>query len=339
VPCNRSLEVALTKFADTSPDIVAFAKNAGPQAVRIDYLTLDQRLAFYTPDFFVRDKANKLYLVETKGRQDRDVPRKAMAAVSWCKAASRSKTDWEYVFIPQNVMEGLTSNQFADLVRACAPALQNVLSEAGQEPQLPLFAKKVDGDADEFYGKEVLTKLSPRAKKAAEEALEIYRYLEKKTNVSSLAPVFTVLLGSVDEAAKTFILRLLQPALPASKPDQQRWFEPDFADVPHREIRHFQNMAASLKRALVYGSVHSAIGLTRSCLDHAVLGAPRIGGLFASVRKAFAVSGAADYLKKVGDLNDFRNTYVAHHEKPLTDRALTEQNLREWAGTIAMLRS
>lgn len=338
VPCNRSLEVALTNFADVSPDVASFAKNAGPQAVRIDYLTTDQRLSFYTPDFFVRDTGGKLYLVETKGRQDRDVPRKAMAAVAWCKAASRSKTDWDYLFIPQNIMEGLTSNLFADLVRACAPALQNLLSETGREPELPLFAGKADGDVETFFGKDALAKLTPRAKKAAEEALEIYRYLEKKTDVSSLAPVFTVLLGSVDEAAKTFILRLLQSSLPPDKIDQQRWFDPDFSDVPHRELRHFQNMAASLKRALVFGSVHSAIGLTRSCLDHAVQGSPTIGGVFAAVRKTFSVPKAKDHLKRVSDLNEFRNTYVAHYEKPLTDRALTEKRLREWVEVLSILR-
>jgi type III restriction enzyme len=338
VPCNRSLEVALTKFADISPDIAAFAKNAGPQAVRIDYLTLDQRLAFYTPDFFVRTQEGGHYLIETKGRQDRDVPRKAIAAVQWCKAASRSKTRWEYVFIPQNVMEGLTSNQFADLVRACAPALQNLISETGSEPELPLFARKASGDAEEFFGRDTLAKLGPRTKKAAEEALEIYRYLEKKADVSSLAPVFTVLLGSVDEAAKAFILKLLQPALPENRLDQQRWFEPDYSAVPHRELRHFQNMAASLKRALVYGSVHSAIGLTRSCLDHAVQGAPPLGGVFGAVRKAFVLSKGGDHLQRVTELNDFRNTYVAHHEKPLIDRAQCEKHLRGWVNTLAVLR-
>ncbi|MBW7909561.1 MAG: DEAD/DEAH box helicase family protein, partial [Kiritimatiellae bacterium] len=70
VPCNRSLEVATTKFLDKAPDVHAFAKNAGPQAVRIDYLTADHRLAFYTPDFFARDPDGAYYLIETKGRQD-----------------------------------------------------------------------------------------------------------------------------------------------------------------------------------------------------------------------------------------------------------------------------
>jgi hypothetical protein len=56
--------------------------------------------------------------------------------------------------------------------------------------------------------------------------------LEKKVDATSLAPVFTVLLGSLDEAAKAFILKLLQPAMPSNRLDQQRWFEPDFAGAP-----------------------------------------------------------------------------------------------------------
>ncbi|MCS3765552.1 DEAD/DEAH box helicase family protein [Bradyrhizobium centrosematis] len=339
VPCNRSLEVALAKFVDVARDVAAFAKNAGPQAVRIDYLTIDQRLAFYTPDFFVRGDDGTLYLVETKGRQDRDVPKKAMAAIEWCKTASRSKTKWEYVFIPQNVMEGLATDKFADLVRACAPALQNLLSETSREPELPLFGPREGHDAENFFGAATLAKLGPRAKKAAEDALELYRYLEKKTDTTSLAPVFNTLLGSVDEAAKTFIIKLLQPKVPINRLDQQRWFEPDLSAVPHREVRHFQNMAASLKRALVYGSVHSAIGLARSCLDHAVQGKPPLKGVFEGVREAFVISNAKGHLMRITELNDFRNMYVAHHEKPLTDRPLAEKNLKAWVTTLSLLRA
>ena len=108
VPCNQALEVGMTNFLDASPDVAAFAKNAGPQALRIDYLTADQRLASYTPDFFVRAEDGSYAVVETKGRQDIDVPRKASAAVEWCKAASKGGVKWQYVFTPQNVMEGLT---------------------------------------------------------------------------------------------------------------------------------------------------------------------------------------------------------------------------------------
>ena len=177
MPCNRSLEVATTKFLDKAPDVAAFAKNAGPQAVRIDYLTADHRLAFYTPDFFVRDTGAAYYLVETKGRQDQDVPRKASAAVEWCKTASKSASRWNYVFVPQAIMEGLTSSKLADLARACAPALQNLLSEMTGAPELPLFGEQAREKAQAFYSEETLGKLTPRERKAAEDAAELYRVL------------------------------------------------------------------------------------------------------------------------------------------------------------------
>jgi type III restriction enzyme len=76
-------------------------------------------------------------------------------------------------------MEGLTGNRFADLARGCAPALQNLLSEIGHEPEL--HTQKGEADAEAFFGVATLAELTPRAKKAAEDALELYRYLEKKT--------------------------------------------------------------------------------------------------------------------------------------------------------------
>jgi type III restriction enzyme len=82
VPCNRELEVALANFVDRAIDVTAFAKNAGPQCLRIDYLASGSRLSFYTPDFFVRSKEGHCYLIEAKGREDKDVPRKAKAAIA-----------------------------------------------------------------------------------------------------------------------------------------------------------------------------------------------------------------------------------------------------------------
>ena len=48
VPCDNALEAAMAAFLDRAPDVAAFAKNTGPQALRIDYSTADRRLAYYT---------------------------------------------------------------------------------------------------------------------------------------------------------------------------------------------------------------------------------------------------------------------------------------------------
>lgn len=336
VPCDQSLEVAMTAFLDNCADVTAFAKNAGPQALRIDYLTADQRLAFYRPDFFVRMEDGECALVETKGRQDSDVPRKAQAAIEWCKAASKSGTKWNYVFTPQNVMERLTGNRFADLARACAPALKNLLSETTAQPELPLFGPKPDNDAERFFGKDVFDRLPSRAKKAATDALELYRFFEKKSEAPNFAPVFSALLGSFDEACKAVIIARLQAHLPARPVEQRDWFEPYMpTGLEKRILDHYSGMAKNLRRGLVYGNPHSVIGLLRSCLDYALNDTTRIDGVFRAVSEAFRFEGARSVLDMVSAVNTFRNKYVAHAEKELRDGKVAEQNLREWVTTLA----
>ena len=338
VPCNQSLEVAMSSFLDKAPDVAAFAKNAGPQALRIDYLTVDQRLAFYTPDFFVRREDGSYALVETKGRQDSDVPRKAAAAVEWCKTASRSGVNWQYVFTPQNVMQGLTGNRFDDLARACVPALQNLLSETTRAPELPLFAERPESEAETFYSKDVFGKLPLRARKAAQEALELYRFFERKESSPNFAPVFSALLGPLDEASKATIMKLLRDKVPSNRHEQDRWFDPYLDGVDRKKRDHYDKMAKNLKRGLVYGNPHSVIGLLRSCLDYALNEGTMLDGIFVAVRESFRLPGSRKLLARVTEVNDFRNSFVAHAEKELNDKALAERNLKQWVETLSLLR-
>jgi type III restriction enzyme len=338
VPCNRSLEVATTQFLDKAPDVVALAKNAGPQALRIDYLTADHRLAFYTPDFFARDSDGSYFLIETKGRQDQDVPRKAGAAVEWCKAASKSGKRWEYVFIPQAIMEGLTSNRLADLVRAGAPALKNLLSETSTAPELPLFGEQAKEKAQEFYSTATVAKLTPRERKAAEDAAELYRYFEKKADGTNFAPAFNALLGPFDEAAKALITKLLQPSVPTVRQDQDNWFDPYLGNVEQKNRDRYQKMAKNLKRGLVYGNAHSVIGLLCSCLDYALNDHAKLDGVFKAAHDAFRFAGARNLLTQITAANDFRNTYVAHHQKDLTDKSIAARHLKQWVETLVILK-
>jgi type III restriction enzyme len=337
VPCDQSLEVAMTSFLDNCADVNAFAKNAGPQALRIDYLTADQRLAFYRPDFFVQMKSGEYALVETKGRQDSDVARKAQAAIEWCKAASKGGEKWQYVFTPQNVMERLTGNHFADLARACAPALQNLLSETTAQPELPLFGPRSDNDAEEFFGKELFDALPLRAKKATTDALELYRFFEKKAEAPNFAPVFSALLGPFDEACKALISRRLSSELPATAVAQRDWFEPYLGGIDKKNVKHYENMARNLKRGLVFGNPHSVIGLLRSCLDYSANDRSNLDGVFRAVQSKFRFNRADVLLSDITDVNDFRNTYVAHAEKELRDRSIAEDNLRKWTATLVLV--
>ena len=120
IPCNRSLETAFVEQCNRAADVAAFAKNAGPQSLRIDYLAQGIRLAFYSPDFFVRANSGTHYLVETKGQVDKETTAKARAAVEWCKAASTKQKKWEYVYVPEGVFQRFQGAVFSELARITA---------------------------------------------------------------------------------------------------------------------------------------------------------------------------------------------------------------------------
>jgi type III restriction enzyme len=345
VPCNRELEVAFTKFADRAADVVAFAKNAGPQSLRIDYLTSSRRLAFYTPDFFVRIQDGNHYLVETKGRVDHDVPRKAQAAIAWCESASTKASKWTYLYIPQGVFERLRSSTLRQLADTCHPALRNLLDSEVSEEQLPLLTGFSDTlihtdeqrpDVGGIVSEETLNALPSRYRKSVEQSTMLFRFLENKEGMD-YAPVFFGLLGSLDEAAKGLIVRRLQDKLPADVPSQKAWFNIYLpSQVGEGNRRYYENTAQNLKRTLVFESGISPLGLLRSCLDYALNDSAKINGVFEAVKVQFRAQGARKLLEVAKRVNEFRNTRVVHKEKELTDPKLTKRELVSWIEALRL---
>ncbi len=341
VPCDRTLETAFAELCDKISDVSAFAKNAGPQCLRIDYLSEGMRLAFYTPDFFVRTHDGNYYLVETKGQADRDVPLKARAAIEWCKGASGKHGKWEYVFIPESVFQRFQGSSFKELVRMCAPALQDLTNAENFKEELPLFADMgmLEGRMDEAQGlvdAKILAALPTRMRKAADESISLFRFFEKKSEVN-YAPVFTAMLGVVDEVAKGLILQKLTPLMPSGMQEQREWFEPYFGTADRRLIPHYEQLARNLKKTLVYRNGVSPLGLLRSCLEYALNDNTKLTGVFESVKGEFRFSGGRDLLACVCLINDFRNTRVAHQEVPLTDGEEAKKALVSWIAGLGQL--
>lgn len=344
VPCNRSLEQALVEFMGKAADVSAFAKNAGPQALRIDYLAEGQRLAFYTPDFFVRSGAT-MFLVETKGQVDREVPAKAKAAVEWCKSASGKAAKWEYVFVPEGVFQRFHGTTFGEMARSCAPSLQDLLDQPAYIEELPLFittgvapldSRVSEAKAETIVPQRMLVGLPERLRKAVEEAVSLYLFFEKKPGVN-FAPVFTALLGVLDEAARGLLLQKLQDRVPTTARDQAKWFEPYLEKVDSRMHRHYTELARNLRKTLVYQTGVSPLGLLRNCYDYALNDSTVLTGVFDVVRDEFRQPGARAVFEAIKSVNEFRNTRVAHQEKPLTDAAEAETQLRAWVEALIRL--
>ena len=341
VPCNRQLEVAMTQFLDRAPDVAAFARNQGPQCLRIDALSVEGRRTLYTPDFLIRTTDGKYILAETKGRVDRDVPGKARAAVEWCKAASAAGADWEYLYIPQASFEQFAGEGIKDLSRVCAPALRALLREASSDQlELPLElepADRADSRVFRFIPSDELSALDLRARRGIEHAVMIYYFLSSKPGIG-LAPVFQPLLGALDESAESIMLGRLLEKVPVDERAQVRFFSPPEIISNDRQRSFLAERARSLKRLLVYHSPIMPTGLLLFCLEYGPRDGRPLGGIFEAVWNEFEDLRSTDLAMRLKSVYDFRNTYIAHEKgTQLADSTIAEEALREWITLLSRL--
>lgn len=194
-------------------------------------------------------------------------------------------------------------------------------------------------DAEEFFTKPIFDKLLEEQKEAAIDALGIFRFRGKSRGETNFAPVFNDLLGPFDEACKALVLKLLQDSVPTGQVERQSWFEPHYGSINRKTRKRYEEMAMNLKKTLIHGKPRSVIGLLRSCLEIAANRPKNVGGVFSAVREKFAFPGSGDLLKRINSVNKFRNTYIAHIEKRLTDKDKAEKNLKFWIETLTLLQT
>lgn len=275
-------------------------------------------------------------LIETKGREDRDVSLKARAAVAWCEAASKEEEKWTYLYVPQKVFVDLTDNKLKILMRMCQPSLTQLLNETlSPQLSLPFGEPEPEGGSQvsAFLSIDSFKELPSRYQKAMEQAVTLYHFLKNKDEIS-FAPVFTPLLGPMDEAARGMILRELTDDIPANRSEKYAFFHPDLAALPTAEANFHKRQATNLERTLVDQNGLMPIGLLRWCLDYARSTRRKIGGVFEVIRTRFADLSQADLITVIDAIYGFRNEYVAHQDRELSDQELAKQALIQWANGL-----
>ena len=329
VPCSNAFEVDMARFLARAPDVAAFCKNAGAEAVRIDYQNHTGRLAHYTPDFLIRKTNGDYVMLETKGRVDIDVPLKIRAAVAWCEAASGSGIRWDYLYVPEDVFGKADDNHLDALFPLCEPATQNLIRE---RIEAPLSLEKGNLErltVDEFILEKDLDRLPPKPRKCVQESIALFNFLEKKDGVS-YAPVFTPLLGAIDDAAKTFVMATLKPSVPDDPQRRQMFFEPDLTVLRPKDESFHRRQAINLRKTLVENDGFMPMGLLKWCLEYAKNPKVPPGGVFIAVKTRFEDLAKTELLDTVGKIYSFRNEYIAHQEKDLDDKDEAKQVLKDW---------
>lgn len=117
VPCDNQFEEDFARFLDRAMDVERFAKLPMQFGFTIPYTDVSGNLRHYYPDFVAVDSDGTHLVIETKGREDTDVPRKDSAARVWCEGASAlTGTPWRFLKIMQKDYEGLIPATLADCV-------------------------------------------------------------------------------------------------------------------------------------------------------------------------------------------------------------------------------
>ena len=113
-------ELEFASFLDTVEDVISFAKNYLAVGFKLDYVKADGDLSTYTPDFIVKTKDKTVWIIETKGREELDLPQKMVRLREWCKDATEASKDngghvYKFIYVDQDSFEKYPPKNFAAL--------------------------------------------------------------------------------------------------------------------------------------------------------------------------------------------------------------------------------
>ena len=118
-PNSGAFELRFAAFLEDAADVQAFAKNYLAVGFKLDYVKANGDLSNYTPDFIVRTTDRKIWIVETTGREEIDLPQKMARLRQWCAeatAAEENGQSYDFVFVDQTGFEAHLPKTLAALV-------------------------------------------------------------------------------------------------------------------------------------------------------------------------------------------------------------------------------
>ena len=111
-------EMTFAAFLEAASDVRAFTKNYLAIGFKFDYVKANGDLSNYVPDFIARDSKGTVWIIETKGREELDLPQKMARLKQWCAdatAAEENGTRYDFVYVDQDGFEKHKPATLADL--------------------------------------------------------------------------------------------------------------------------------------------------------------------------------------------------------------------------------
>ncbi len=117
---DSGLELLFAGFLDDCEDIISYAKNYLAVRFKLDYVNANGDISNYYPDFLVKASDREVFIVETKGQEDLDVPLKMERLRQWCADINHIQSDvvYGYVYVDEEGFEKYRPTSFRQLVDA-----------------------------------------------------------------------------------------------------------------------------------------------------------------------------------------------------------------------------
>jgi type III restriction enzyme len=117
---DSGFELEFASFLDRCTDIVSFGKNYLAVGFKLDYVNAHGDISNYYPDFIVKVSEKRVFIVETKGREELDVPLKMARLKQWCEDMNKAQVEvrYDFIFVDEAGFKNYWPNNFADLVKS-----------------------------------------------------------------------------------------------------------------------------------------------------------------------------------------------------------------------------
>jgi type III restriction enzyme len=116
---DSGFELSFAEKLEWCSDIVSYTKNYLAVQYHIQYQDRNGKISKYYPDFLVKTSDTKIYVIETKGNADLDVPLKLARLKEWCSDVNSQQNQITYIplYVEQEKYEKQPINSFNELIR------------------------------------------------------------------------------------------------------------------------------------------------------------------------------------------------------------------------------
>lgn len=116
---DSDFELKFAEKLESCNDIISYAKNYLAIQYSIQYQDRNGKISKYYPDFLVKTSDNTVYIIETKGNADLDVPLKLKRLKEWCSDVNsqENKITYNPLYVEQERYEKQPINSFTELIK------------------------------------------------------------------------------------------------------------------------------------------------------------------------------------------------------------------------------